>query len=108
MRMTTETVTQRKTTSEIITTLRHHFPNLSRQYDIKALGIFGSYVRNQQTAESDLDVLVEYTTIPGFFKLIQLQEEISTLLGGLSIDIVLQEELTGTIGQRIAQEVVWL
>lgn len=31
-----------------------------RRYGVKRIGLFGSYVRNEQKTESDLDVLVEF------------------------------------------------
>jgi predicted nucleotidyltransferase len=31
-----------------------------QKYHLKKVGIFGSYARNEQTPESDLDILVEY------------------------------------------------
>ena len=33
---------------------------ISQKYHLKKLGIFGSYARNEQTPESDLDLLVEF------------------------------------------------
>jgi len=35
-------------------------PTLQREHHITELGIFGSYVRNEQTEDSDVDVLVEF------------------------------------------------
>jgi predicted nucleotidyltransferase len=31
-----------------------------RKYGIKKIGLFGSYVRNEQCMESDIDILVEF------------------------------------------------
>ncbi len=38
--------------------LREHRPDLERRYNLASIGIFGSYVRNEQQHGSDLDVLV--------------------------------------------------
>ena len=49
-----------KTLDEGITQLRRLEPELRQRYPIRELGIFGSYVRGQQTEDSDVDVLVDF------------------------------------------------
>ena len=85
--------------------LREHRDDLAQRYDIASLGIFGSYIRNEQRDDSDLDVLVSFKTVPGLFKLVELQDELSELLG-VSVDLVVRSELKPHIGQRILAEVV--
>jgi len=57
-------------------------------------------------AESDIDVLVEFQPgyIPGFLKLHQMQEELSTLLGDRKIDLVTSKFLTHRIRDRVLAE----
>ena len=43
-----------------------------RSYLLISIGIFGSYVRGEQTKESDLDMLVEFDAPVGFFKFIEV------------------------------------
>jgi len=31
-----------------------------KKYGVKRIGLFGSYIRNEQNAESDIDILVEF------------------------------------------------
>jgi Nucleotidyltransferase domain len=40
--------------------LRQLLPELQQTYGITRLGIFGSYIRGEQTETSDLDLLVEF------------------------------------------------
>jgi len=87
--------------------LREHRSDLAQRYNIASLGIFGSYVRNEQRDGSDLDILVSFIEAPGLFKLVELQDELSELLG-LSVDLVVRSELRPRIGQRILAEVVEL
>jgi len=47
---------------EIRWVLREHLPDLRARYGVRSLALFGSYVRGEQEAESDLDILVEYET----------------------------------------------
>ena len=76
--------------------LREHRSDLAQRYNIASLGIFGSYVRNDQRDGSDLDILVSFTEAPGLFKLAELQDELSAMLG-LSVNLVVRSAL----GQRL-------
>jgi hypothetical protein len=53
-RMTPVTIPKNRVVADLIAMLRHHLPDLERQYHIKQLGVFGSYVRNEQSPGSDL------------------------------------------------------
>jgi hypothetical protein len=54
-----------------------------RERGIRRLTFFGSVLRDDFTPESDVDVLVEFEPerIPGLFKLVRFQDELSELLG---------------------------
>jgi hypothetical protein len=51
-------------------------PELRRRWPVAALGIFGSWARGEQTAESDLDLLVDLDGRIDFFSLLELEEKI--------------------------------
>ena len=46
------------TLSRIIELLRKELPQISDRYQIRSLGVFGSYVHERQDIHSDLDLLV--------------------------------------------------
>ena len=46
--------------TQVLDYLSANKQNISQKYRLKKLGIFGSYARNEQTPESDLDLLVEF------------------------------------------------
>jgi predicted nucleotidyltransferase len=50
---------------------------------IKKLSIFGSVLRDDFNLASDVDILVEFDddAIPGFFKLMRMQDGLSKILG---------------------------
>lgn len=54
-----------------------------RKNRIRKLSFFGSVLRDDFRDESDVDVLVEFEPgqVPGFFRLFDMEEELSTLLG---------------------------
>ena len=91
--------------AEYSRTLRDHLLELRERYGVDSLGIFGSYVRGTEQADSDLDVLVEFAVVPSLFEFVGLRLELSDLLG-IEVDLVMKRALKPSIGERILQEVV--
>ena len=89
---------------EIKEVLREHKPLLEHKYHVSTLGIFGSYVRNEQADNSDLNVLVDFAAPIGLFEFIDLEEELSELLC-MRVDLVSRTALKPYIGKRILSEV---
>ncbi|MDB9314644.1 nucleotidyltransferase family protein [Spirulina sp. CS-785/01] len=90
-------------------TLRQYFPQIQEQYKVSQMGIFGSFVRGEQTEDSDIDLLVEFepTARFGLLTFCQLENELSELLKH-KVDLVMKEGLKPRIGERILQEVIYL
>lgn len=84
-------------------------PLLQTLYQVTQLGIFGSYIRGEQTEISDLDVLVEFAPDAqiGLLKFCELENHLSDTLG-LKVDLVMKAGLKPRIGERILQEVIYL
>jgi|SRR3989339_69678 len=78
---------------------------LKRRYNVKQIGIFGSYVRGEQKKKSDVDILVEFSKPIGFFKFLELEEYLSKILG-VKVDLVSKKALKPKIGGYIMKEVV--
>lgn len=49
------------TKEEIVKHLQNEFPYLQRTFNIKRIGLFGSYVTGDATEESDIDIVIEFT-----------------------------------------------
>ena len=76
-----------------------------RRNHIQWLALFGSVLRDDFNAESDIDVLVEFEPehIPGL-ALIRMQDELSALLGGREVDLVTPKFLHRRIRERVLAE----
>jgi predicted nucleotidyltransferase len=61
-------------------------------YEPLFIGIFGSYARNEQTADSDLDILVSFDKILTLIDLSRITNELSEKLN-IKIDLVTQKSL---------------
>lgn len=86
--------------------LKKHKPELQKEFKIKKIGIFGSYIKNKPKKKSDLDILVEFKETPGLFKFIELENHLSKLLG-VKVDLVMKSALKPVIGKYILKEVVF-
>ena len=74
---------------------------------MKEIGVFGSYVRGAQRADSDLDILIEFERPVGFVKFLRLENRLSELLG-VRVEMVTKKALKPFIGKRILQEVIYV
>jgi len=52
-----------------------------KQYNPLFIGLFGSYARNEQTDNSDIDILVSFQNGISLLRLIQIENELSVRLG---------------------------
>jgi len=80
-------------------------PRLRKEYNVRSLSVFGSYVRGQQKKRSDVDVLVEYEKTPDLLELVNLQYHLGDILG-VKVDLIPRRALKGEIGERILREQV--
>lgn len=88
------------------TRLQQQLPDLHRRYGVRDLWLFGSYVRHEQSKDSDLDVLVTFDNPHlSLIQFIQLELELSELLG-VKVDLVERDSLKSTVSQHILHEVV--
>lgn len=94
-----------KTFEEIKDILLQNKEELERTFGVREIGIFGSYVRNEQNEKSDADILVSFKEPIGLFKFIALENYLSDLLG-IKVDLVTRKALKPFIGKRILQELV--
>ena len=67
-----------------------------KKHHIARLALFGSILRNDSRPDSDLDFLVEFETgkVPSFFKLFDMEDELSAILGGRKVDLRTPEDLS--------------
>ncbi len=91
----------------IIQTLEQHYSILEEQYKVTEIGIFGSVVRSEHTNKSDVDILVAFSSAPGFFGFIRLEHYLSEILGK-KIDLVTKKALKPAIRKTILEEVIYV
>ena len=96
-----------KALGEIKEIPKKHKKELRELFGIKEIGIFGSYVRGEQTELSDIDILVEFEKPVDFFEFLELEEYLSNILG-VKVDLVLKKTLKPGIVKNVLKEVVYV
>jgi len=94
-----------KTKTEIEKALRESLPLLASRFHVGRIGIFGSYVRGEQTEASDVDILVEFTAPIGW-EIVDVRDHLEQLLG-MRVDLVTIPALKPQYRDRVLSEVVY-
>ncbi|MCL6613061.1 MAG: nucleotidyltransferase family protein [Firmicutes bacterium] len=92
-----------KSLEEIKHLLAEVKPLLKDRYKVREVRLFGSFVRGEQTEESDLDVLVGFDQPVSLLDLAALEIFLNDLLG-IRVDVVPQEDLREELRGYILKE----
>ncbi|MFQ3548759.1 MAG: nucleotidyltransferase family protein [Armatimonadota bacterium] len=91
---------------EIIKILNDNKSYIASKFGIKEIGVFGSYVRNEQTKDSDLDVLVDFNDgFKTFDNYMDLKFYLEELLS-VKIDLVCKTSIKIRLKEYILNEVL--
>ncbi len=78
-------------------------PELKSNYMVKEISIFGSYVREEQTIGSDIDILVEFERPVSLLKIVSLENYLSDILE-MKVDIVPKNNIRKELKKYILKE----
>lgn len=78
-------------------------PELRQRFGVASLAVFGSFVRDEQTSTSDLDVLVEFDRPISLYRQVELEDLLGERLG-VKVDLVPRRALRRRLGERVLQE----
>jgi hypothetical protein len=84
--------------------------DLCRRNGIRKLALFGSVLTNRFADSSDVDVLVEFRPQErvGFFRLADVEAELSSLLGGRKVDLRTPMDLSRHFRDEVVQSALVL
>jgi len=92
----------------ILSVIRKNKTQLT-SFGINKIGLFGSYVRNEQQPQSDIDILVDFEpekeTFDNFMNLFEYLEK---LFANEKIEVVTVNGLSPYIGKHILKEVSYV
>ncbi len=77
-----------------------------RRHHIIHLAVFGSALRDDFRPDSDVDVFVDFEPghVPGFFRLSDMEEELSALFGGRKVDLRTPQDLSRYFRDKVVAE----
>lgn len=90
-------------TDEIRARLAALLPDLRARYTVRSLSIYGSYARGEQTAESDLDLLVEFEKTPDLYAFVGLGLDLEEALG-VEVDLATRSMLKPRIAPSVLND----
>jgi uncharacterized protein len=89
----------------VLKILKQKNAEMTKQFGVKSLLLFGSVARNQATSTSDVDLLVEFNRPVGYFGLFALQDYLEKLLG-CPVDLGTPDSLKPYIKDRVMGELI--
>nr|WP_321353158.1 nucleotidyltransferase family protein [uncultured Methanoregula sp.] len=92
---------------DILKTLAHISPELRNKFKIKRIGLFGSYARQEQRPDSDIDLLVDFSEDADLFDLAELKFFLEDLLCH-RVDIVPERALREELRQSVHADVSYV
>ena len=76
------------------------------EYGIRAIGLFGSYIRDEQSETSDIDILIDFEADQeNFDNFLAVCEIFERLFSKKKVEIVTKNGLSPYIGHKILKEV---
>lgn len=95
-----------KTFEELKGIIQQHKQILEQRYKVKSIAIFGSYVRGEETNESDIDILVEFKEPVGLL-FIHLADYLEDILK-VKVDLITLEAIKPNRLPYIMEELVYV
>ena len=89
----------------IIKNLQKNKSTLAKKFKVKELAVFGSYAREENLKNSDLDLLVEFSEPVSFFTFFDLEEYLEKTLK-IRIDLVSKKALKPKLEQHILRDII--
>ncbi len=89
----------------VLQILKQKNAEMTKQFGVKSLLLFGSVARDEANAASDVDLLVEFNRPVGYFGLFALQDYLEKLLG-CPVDLGTPDSLKPYIKEQVIGELI--
>ena len=94
------------TLQQILSKLTNSKSNFFNEYPIKSMAIFGSYSRETNNPNSDVDILIEFKDKIGL-RFIDLADELEDLIG-IKVDLVSKNGVKESYLQTIDSDLIYV
>jgi len=93
---------------KIIAAIKLHKPKFLK-FGVRNIGLFGSYVRNEQTEKSDIDLLIDFEPEKeNFDNYMAAYDLFENIFKPEKVEIVTKNGLSKYIGPKILNEVLYV
>ncbi|MEN0047345.1 MAG: nucleotidyltransferase domain-containing protein [Bacteroidota bacterium] len=98
------------TTKEVVETLKSHKQKFEDKFNAKIIALFGSYARNEQKTESDIDILYQPLDKQNFGlkEIVNLEDYIKKLFKVDKVDLVDKDYINPIIELEIQDDIVYV
>ena len=90
---------------QIIESLQR-YKKTAGKYPIAQLGLFGSFARDENHKDSDIDILIDFNSDIGW-EYFDLANELKQLFAGYKVDVVSRRAIPDLYWNEIKKEVVY-
>jgi len=87
--------------------LAEYKPALSKEFKVKEIGVFGSYLQGKEKSESDLDILVTFSQPISLLDLVKLENYLTSLIG-IKVDVVPKEDIRPELKKEILGQAIYV
>lgn len=96
------------TKENIISTLQSHKPRLSK-FGVSNIGLFGSYLRDEQSSKSDIDLLIDFEPDKeNFDNYMAVYDILENIFKNQKVEVVTKNGLSKYIGPKILKDVMYV
>jgi predicted nucleotidyltransferase len=93
--------------SSFLNTYKEQINKIALKYGIRSVRVFGSFARGEETADSDIDLLVELEPRCSLLDIISMKYEIEDLTGR-NVDVISENGISPYLVEIITKEAVSL
>jgi len=86
-------------------TLKQYKTTLKKNFNVKKIGVFGSYAKGKESKKSDVDILVEFSEPIGW-EFFDLKEFLETVLNK-KVDLVTVNAIKPQLKEKILNEIIY-
>ncbi len=102
-----EVAFEMKKIDQIIGAIKRRKSEFEQKYNIKGIGVFGSYIKGCQKQDSDIDIVVKLSK-QDLFEIIGIQQDLEEEFH-CSVDVVsYREKMNPFLRHRIDQEAIYV
>jgi predicted nucleotidyltransferase len=92
----------------ILATIKNHKSELAK-FGIKDIGLFGSYVRGEQSAISDIDILIDFDPeMENYDNYMAVYDIFEQLFKTEKVELITKNGLSPYVGPSILKEVMYV